>query len=364
MKFINLIKYTGILFAIGFLITGCQKNENLFAFVEQPYPHPPPPPPLSNDLKNVKFTYNGAVKETSMSARRTFINTQPSPVTFYRKGFELIVRLDDDPYNYTQLRVMLPIDEKADPKPGTYRISDNNANGTNSLDISYTPASTNTTFPRLQYSRDKDKFNFNLTIRIEKFDPVTHEIAGYIDELNIVDKNSPAKNIFLKELGFTLVYDHFEVYLNDTLAYEGTTDPEGNSLWFLGYINAKLFSAGINPVFKMGDIAFNIPDFKGLGNYDQNGEYDALFNQMTGSIVLSENSGVETVDGFLLPTFYTLGLSQVKVDTWLENVLIRASITAETTQIWGNNSGGWTADTPIPNKPNYKLKGYFFQRQL
>lgn len=356
-----------ILFLLSMVISACQKDENLFAFKEQPYPLPPPPPPLSNDLKNVKFTYNGSIKETSMSARRTFINDfseTPSPETFYRKGFELIVRLDDDPYDYTKLRVILPINEKADPKLGTYRITDNNADGIPNLDISYTPAGTNTSFPRARYSTDKGKFNFNMTIRIEKFDPITHEIAGYIDELLIVDKANPSKNISVKELGFTLVFDHFEVYLDGALAYEGTTDPDGNSLWFLGYVNSKLFATSKKPIFDIGNITFNIPDFKGLGNYDQNGEYDATFNQVINCIIFNENSGTATVDGYSFPTFYTMGPNQIKVDTWLENVLIRGSIDAQTTQIWGNNNGGWAADTPIPNRPNYKLTGYFFQRQL
>jgi hypothetical protein len=307
------------------------------------------------------------MKETSMSVRRIFIDETmetPSSEAFYRKGFELIIRLDDDLYDYTMLRVIIPVDEKANPKTGTYNIKDNLPEADIAADIIYTPASANTAFPSAKYSTGQDKFNFNMALRIENFDPVTHEIAGYIDELRIADKSNPSKNINLKELGFTLVFDHFEVYLDDVLAYEGTTDPYGGSYWYTGSFNSKMFSTTSDPVFKFGMIAFNLIDFKGTGNYAQNGEYDAVFNTFNNGITMNELTGAEVVDGFSYPTFYTVGANEVKVDTWLENVLIRGSISGPTTQIWGNNAGGWYADTRIPGRPDYELKGYFFQRQL
>ncbi|MDR6785557.1 hypothetical protein ABIE26_004267 [Pedobacter africanus] len=365
MRTFNTIRLLYICLTLLIAFSSCRKQEDLFEFVEQPAPVPPPPPPLSNDQKNVKFKYNGAEKESSMSARRTFIDVYsgtPSATAHYRKGFEFIVRLDDDLYDYSTLRVSLPLDENGNPKPGTYSIQNNEATEGNGTDIAYRAASASTTFPNTRYSTQKDKFIFNLSLRLEKFDPLTHEVAGVIDELSIQDKTESSKRISLSDLGFNLVYDHFEIYLNDVFTYEGSTDPNGSSFWYTGNGTSNLYLTSGTAPFDGATALFNLADFKGIGNYSSETTLDPDYGP-TSALMISDGSGVAMIDEYAVPLINP-STTEIKVETFVENVLIRGSFTANEAKLWGNNSGGYYPNTLIPGKPVYKISGSFFQRQL
>lgn len=365
MKTFNIIRSAHIFLVFAVVFSSCQKQEELYQFVEQPAPVPPPPPPLSNDQKNVKFTYNGAEKESSMSARRTFIDIYsetPSPKAYYRKGFEFIIRLDNDPYDYSSLKINIPLNENGDPEPGTYHIKDSEIVEGAGTDIGYRPASNNTVLPNLRYSTEKDKFTFNLILRLEKFDPVTHEVAGVIDELSIQDKTEISKKISLANLGFTLVYDHFEIYMNDTFTYEGSTDPNGSSFWYTGSGISNLYRTSALAPFDGAAVSFNLTDFKGEGDYPSETVIDPDYGPLS-SLTISDGTGIAVIGDFTT-LLINPATTEIKIETFLENVLIRGSFSAYEARLWGNNSGGYYPNTLIPEKPAYKLSGSFFQRQL
>lgn len=364
MKIFKNIGLLHICLMLLIAFSSCRKQEDLFQFIEQPAPLPPPPPPLSNDQKNVKFSYNGAEKESSMSARRIFINSSEtsSPTTHYRKGFEFIIRLDDDLYDYSNFRISLPLDEKGDPKPGIYTIQNNEITAGKVTDISFRAATANTAFPSTRYSTQKDKFTFNLSFRLEKFDPLTHEVSGVIDVLNIQDKTEGSKKISLSNLGFTLVYDHFEIYLNDIFTYEGSTDPNGSSFWYTGNGVSTLFRTVATAPFDGATVVFNLADFKGLGSYASETILDPDYGP-TSALMISDGSGTAMIGDYAIPMINPIS-TEIKVETYVENVLIRGSFTGNEARLWGNNSGGYYSNTLIPDKPVYKITGSFFQRQL
>ncbi|MRG44106.1 hypothetical protein GFS24_03225 [Chitinophaga sp. SYP-B3965] len=365
MKTTKIINLAGILMALAIIISGCYKQEPVFNFIEKPVPGPPPPPPLSNDLKNVTLNYNGAVLKTSMIAQRTFDPySAPSAFHRYRTGFELALRLDDNNNIelYQKLQVQIPINEKGEPVPGKYTIKNNVVTEGGDMNIKYTKGIYSDVFPDANFKTGKDKFIFDMALRLEVFDTATHEVAGYIDELIIQDKSNLARKVIFKDLGFTLNYNHMEIFLNDTLAFEGATD--ANSMWYYGNGLATLNGASSASPFIMASMSFNITEFTGVGSYTYKTNTDDLSYGPSANISMNEGTGIGDVDGYLSPAIFPVDDHTIKVETYIENVLIKGTLSAAKAQLWGNNTGGYYPSDLIATRPPFKLTGSFFQRQL
>ncbi|RPD39880.1 hypothetical protein [Chitinophaga barathri] len=365
MKTNKVIKLAGILMILALIIGGCAKQEPVFDFIEKPVPGPPPPPPLSNDLKNVTFNYNGTELKTSMIAQRTF-DPYGAPSAFhrYRTGFELVVRLDDNNNrdSYQKLQVQFPLNEKGEPVPGKYTITNNAVMEGGDVNIKYTKGNTSDVFPDANFSTGKDNFIFDMALRLEVFDTATHVVAGYIDDLSIRNKINPAKRTTFKGLGFTLTYNHMEIYLNDTLSFEGTTD--ANSTWYFGNAVAMLNGASSASPFIMSAMAFNITEFTGVGSYAYKTNTDDLSYGPNANITINEGSGIGELDGYISPAIFPVDDHTITVETYIENVLIKGTLSAAKAQLWGNNTGGYYPSDIIVTRPPFKLTGSFFQRQL
>lgn len=365
MKIRKIINLTGILMMLALMISGCSKQEPVFDFIEKPVPGPPPPPPLSNDLKNVTFRYNGAELKTSMIAQRTFDPSIIDPPSHrYCNSFELAVRLDDnsDRSGYQKLQVQFPLNEKGEPVPGNYTIKNNVVTAGGDINIRYTKGNTSDVFPNANFHTGKDNFDFNMELRLEVFDTATHEVAGFIDELSIQDKSTPSKRITFKDLGFTLNYNHMEIYFNDTLIFEGTTDE--NSTWYTGNGLSTLYAASLKAPFSVAAMAFNIAEFQGAGAYTYVTNTDDLSYGPTARISMNEYSGVGEVDGYVSPAIFPEAEHTITVETYIENVLIKGKLSADKARLWGNNTGGYYPSDLITTRPAFKLTGSFFQRQL
>jgi hypothetical protein len=361
MKIFKTLKFANALLLLVTAFSACQKQESLFEFTEQPVPIPPPPA-RSDDLKNVQFTYNGTVLKTSMIAQRTFDPYVENPPSGrFCNGFEFTVRLDDNAYDFQKLQVRLPLNDKGEPLPGDYMIENNTVTEGGDINVVFTKSSSSTVFPSANYSREKDKFNFSLKMRLVTFNSATHEVAGFIDALSIEDKGDAAKKINLKDLGFTLVYDHFEIYLDDIFAFEGTSD--GGSFWYTGSGNVNLFSCSSKAPFNMASGGFVITDFKGPGKYESEIIDDPDYGPVS-AFKINEGTGMGTIGDFTSPAIIPAAVHEINVETFLENVLIKGTFSAPEAKLWGNNSGGYYPNTLIPGKPAYKLSGSFFQRQL
>ncbi|GEM_PF-6599268 len=353
-----------LLFLSLAMLSSCQKQEELISFIPVDYPKAPPPPPLSNEKKNVKFQLNGGLKETSMSARRVFMNRyddKPTEKGFYRKGFDLLVRLDDDPYNFSTLQLSLPINEYGNPKLGKIIVTDNTIANKEVFDVAYRSSTMNTNFPNARLSKQADKFNFNVEMRIESFDSIKNEVSGVIESIVILEKTGQAKKLELKELGFTLVFDHMEVYLDNQLAYEGTTDD--NSFWYTGLGTSHLFPMRKDIPIDDAVLSFGPIDPLKEGSTQEKESFLDEYYGVSGLFLISDYTGIAVVDGFAVPTLAPEKVS-VHVDNLIENVLIRANFTSEKSNVYGNNTEGYYPTTLIPSIKSKAFRGSFFQRGL
>jgi len=267
-----MLKYVALLLMAAIAFNSCQKQESVFQFKEKVKPPPPPPPlppppppPLSEDLKNIELVYNGTPLKTSIVARKTFSDTKQASGS-YADGFELVIRLDNNTAEsgFQQLQIKLPINEKGQVVKGNYIIQNNEVVEGGNMTLIYAKGTFTNVFPDASYPANKDKFNFNLSLRVEDFNATEHKLSGVIDSLKISDATNPEKSITMKEAGFNFYYDFLELYLNDQLMYETTTNPY--SLWYprvsspeenvIVISGEKLYPTTVAAPFKFGQLTF------------------------------------------------------------------------------------------------------------
>lgn len=166
-----------------------------------------------------------------MIGRKIFSDTK-QPNGLYSSGFELVIRLDDnaEEYGFQQLQIQLPLNDSGHVKKGRYSIENSVVKDGGLIDLIYTKGMFTDVFPDAAFNADKEKFNFNISIRIEEFDAINHSISGVIDSMKIYSIADTSKKIRIKNAGFNFYFDFLEVYLNDTLTYETATT--AYSIWY------------------------------------------------------------------------------------------------------------------------------------
>lgn len=313
-----------------------------------------------------------------MVARKTFTENKQASGR-YCDGMELVFRLDDNNATdgFQQLKVKLPLNSKGELEKGKYIIENNTVTEGGNIDIMYTKGMFTNVFDDADFSTGKDKFNFSMYLRMEEVDSATHRLAGVIDSLSITSKADTTKKITVKNAGFNLFFDHFELYLDDELAYEGATSPYDN--WvpyiygsetndYISQVYPQLYATSDKVPFKNKanvSLVFITPKIEGsVSKMMSPYPYD---NSSTEFLLIFPNEPVQ-IDGEDIAVIQPVGKYDAVIEKAEAMINVRASITTDSAKLVVqekyDDEGNRIPPAYLKSSPVYKVKISYTQKRL